>query len=252
MFSSTKFKNWLKKSGLFTIKVSADPLIDSLRQQFDFRERSFFYGWRKYLANSLYCHASPGVLETILRELAGQKAAPAGLLNLGGGSGQVSSIFEFIGDKVSNVDIALDQENENDISWNLNQIPYPFADKSFDAIIAQEIIEHLENPWELFRQVKRILKPGGLFIVSMPNILSFRSRLKFLLTGYFPWFTPDCFAYHVHPIPFWQLEIIARQIGFQIKKLQGNGDYFFQSRQSNWKKILRKNEEIIISLKPQP
>ena len=242
-------KNWLKKTGIFSIKTPADGLVANLKKQFRHEERSFFYGGRRYLVDSLYCHASPGVIETITRELSPDNQEKK-LLNLGGGTGQVSTIFEFLGYDVSNVDIASTKVDKKNSIWDLNHFPYPFLEQSFDIIVGQEIIEHLENPWEFFRQARRILKPDGLFIISTPNILSTRSRLKFWLTGYFPWFTPDCFEYHINPLPYWQIELIAKQTGFKIQRIMGNGDYFFhQDLKPNWKKILNKNEEIIISLK---
>jgi len=241
-----RLKTILQRSGLFTIKAPTDRKIEKIKESFRHEERSFLYGFGKYLVDSLYCHASPGVLETIINELGdGQNKK---LLNLGGGSGQVSSIFNSLGYDVYNIDLVLESENDHNLRLDLNKDKLPFDNQTFDTVIAQEIIEHLENPWALLREIKRILKPDGKLIISTPNILSLRSRLKFLWSGYFPWFTPDCFEYHVHPIPFWQLEIVAKQTGFSIKKVLGNGDYFFKKNNSTQKQILSRNEEIIVVL----
>ncbi|MFA5023119.1 MAG: class I SAM-dependent methyltransferase [Candidatus Paceibacterota bacterium] len=251
MAISSNLKNWLKETGFFTVKAPDDILIENIKNKFEHEKRSFFFGWKKHLVDSLYCHASPGVLEETLRLISDTAKASGDLLNLGGGTGQVSQIFKSLGHEVYNVDLALENTDEKNIRWDLNQKPYPFADQTFDFIVGQEIIEHLENPWEFFRQAKRILRPNGLFIISTPNILSTRSRLKFLLTGYFPWFTPDCFSYHINPVPYWQIELIARQTGWQIEKTLGNGDYFFPQKRKSLAKILSRNEEIIIALKPK-
>ena len=46
----------------------------------------------------------------------------------------------------------------------------PLADnQSFDVIVCFEAIEHIEEHDALLREVKRLLKPGGLFVVSTPN-----------------------------------------------------------------------------------
>lgn len=45
----------------------------------------------------------------------------------------------------------------------------PLADALFDVVISFETIEHLPDPFKFLREVKRVLKPGGLFIVSTPN-----------------------------------------------------------------------------------
>ncbi|HYN78193.1 MAG TPA: class I SAM-dependent methyltransferase, partial [Lamprocystis sp. (in: g-proteobacteria)] len=46
-------------------------------------------------------------------------------------------------------------------------IPYP--DDCFDLIFADNVLEHLEEPGLVFREVARVLKPGGRFLVKTPN-----------------------------------------------------------------------------------
>jgi len=58
-----------------------------------------------------------------------------------------------------------------------------YADNKFDLVLAIAIIEHLENPFLLYREVHRVLKPGGKFIIAIPNVLSLKSRINFLLSG---------------------------------------------------------------------
>lgn len=44
-----------------------------------------------------------------------------------------------------------------------------FEDNLFDIVIALELIEHLENPKRFLQEVKRVLKKGGILILSTPN-----------------------------------------------------------------------------------
>ncbi len=68
--------------------------------------------------------------------------------------------------------------------------PLPFADQSFDVLIAVEVMEHITSHASLFNEAFRILKPGGLFLFTTPNILSLKSRFRFLFTGFFYSFSP--------------------------------------------------------------
>lgn len=45
----------------------------------------------------------------------------------------------------------------------------PCADESFDVVIANNVLEHLADPAAVFREVARVLVPGGLFLVKTPN-----------------------------------------------------------------------------------
>lgn len=45
----------------------------------------------------------------------------------------------------------------------------PYADGQFDLVFADNVLEHLERPEPVFREVARVLRPGGLFLVKTPN-----------------------------------------------------------------------------------
>ena len=47
--------------------------------------------------------------------------------------------------------------------------PLPFADESFDYVVSFQVIEHIRRDKEFVREVRRVLKKGGKFIVSTPN-----------------------------------------------------------------------------------
>lgn len=45
----------------------------------------------------------------------------------------------------------------------------PYADAQFDVVIANSVLEHLSCPAKVFREVSRVLKPGGFFLTKTPN-----------------------------------------------------------------------------------
>jgi 2-polyprenyl-3-methyl-5-hydroxy-6-metoxy-1,4-benzoquinol methylase len=64
-------------------------------------------------------------------------------------------------------------------------LPLPWSDHAFDAVFSTEGIEHLENHFSFLREVCRILKPGGLLVLTTPNITALRSRVRFFGSGFF-------------------------------------------------------------------
>ena len=45
----------------------------------------------------------------------------------------------------------------------------PFRDGSFDVIVSRSVVEHLERPFAVFGELRRVLKPGGYLIFTTPN-----------------------------------------------------------------------------------
>lgn len=69
------------------------------------------------------------------------------------------------------------------IAVDLNYGAFPVPDASYDVVTCLSVMEHLENPFHLAREVHRILKPGGIFIMSIPNAFHIWSKISFLLKG---------------------------------------------------------------------
>lgn len=47
--------------------------------------------------------------------------------------------------------------------------PIGFENSSFDSVVSFQVIEHIEKDIEFVREVSRVLRPGGKFVVSTPN-----------------------------------------------------------------------------------
>lgn len=50
-----------------------------------------------------------------------------------------------------------------------NALQLPFADNTFDKVICSEVLEHIPDYEGALAEIKRILKPGGLFCASVPR-----------------------------------------------------------------------------------
>ena len=67
---------------------------------------------------------------------------------------------------------------EIDIAWDLNDLPWPWEDKSFDFIIARAVLEHLRiNLMESVNECWRILRPGGRMYLKLPH---WRSDISYI------------------------------------------------------------------------
>ena len=107
----------------------------------------------------------------------------------------------------------------------------PFDDNAFDAIVAMEIMEHIQDHEVFFKECHRILKPGGSVYISTPNILSLKSRSRFLFTGFFYSFKPlEIKNYdglqHVASLTLDQYDYLAVKHGFS------RAEYSFDKRQT--------------------
>ena len=59
----------------------------------------------------------------------------------------------------------------------------PLKDESFDVVLLVEVVEHIDRQIGLLNEVYRLLKSGGLVIITTPNILSWYSRIYFAFVG---------------------------------------------------------------------
>lgn len=56
----------------------------------------------------------------------------------------------------------------------------PMPDASVDVVICTEVLEHLRSGTFLVKEISRVLKPQGCAVISVPNINSLKSRVRFL------------------------------------------------------------------------
>lgn len=59
------------------------------------------------------------------------------------------------------------------------------ADASFDLVTSSDVIEHMESPAQMLREIARVLRPDGLAVVSFPNSWNILERLRYLFRAGF-------------------------------------------------------------------
>lgn len=79
---------------------------------------------------------------------------------------------------------------------------------SFGIVIAVEVIEHIESPIGFLRNVRRLLSPGGVAVLTTPNVDSLAARSKFLLKGKIRTMDEHSEPTHISPIFF---DLLRRQ-----------------------------------------
>ena len=100
------------------------------------------------------------------------------------------------------------KQNNLDIISDITSIPEP--DASFDAVMCIEVLEHLPDPVDALREMIRLLKTGGLLILTAP----FSS-----LTHYAPFFYQTGYSRYFYE--YW-----LSKLGLEVIEMDWNGNYF--------------------------
>lgn len=105
--------------------------------------------------------------------------------------------------------------------------PLPYADESYDVVILTEVIEHLAEYRTVMYEAARVVKRGGVVIVTTPNIFRLHSRWNFFLFGTHKVINrrlgwdlgrEDLYAYHISPVDVPYLHILAHHGGLELEQ----------------------------------
>lgn len=128
----------------------------------------------------------PEVVVRVGRRLAPVFAgAPGGrLLDVPGGGGDQAHALTAAGHQVISMDLFTEGYRGGGavVRADANR-RLPFRDASFDYLLSREGIEHLENQLGFVRECRRVLRPGGMIVITTPNTTHLSARLSQFLTG---------------------------------------------------------------------
>ncbi len=131
-----------------------------------FRQRELFFPSPISIAvNPIYI-SRKGLVDNV-RQLA--PGITGDVLDFGCGSKPYEELFTGARSYVG-VDIAVSGHDHGDsrIDYFYDGKVLPFADDSFDAVVAFEVFEHVFNIDEVLAEIGRVLKPGGKLLLSIP------------------------------------------------------------------------------------
>jgi SAM-dependent methyltransferase len=146
----------------------------------------------------------------VLAELARYAGANAGrILDIGCGTGGMLPQYAAFG-----AALGLDPSEEARDACTRRGVPFvrgsgaqlPFKDGSIDVITALDVIEHVPDDTGLLREMRRVLRPGGVLLLTVP-------AYQFL------WSQHDVFNHHQRRYRRSRLQALLRSSGFEIAKL---------------------------------
>ncbi len=113
-----------------------------------------------------------------------------------------------------------------------------YRDNTFDAVVCSLVLEHLENPAQMLREMSRITNNTGKIIVSIPNVKNVFERLHFLFTANsrrYPVENQNDRGGHISLMTSWILESLLNRADLKIASVGAgfclwNNHYWFPGK----------------------
>lgn len=115
---------------------------------------------------------------------------------------------------------------------DLSKIDLP--DASVDLVMSRSVIEHVQDPEAVYREIFRILRPGGRFVFLTANLWDYASLIAWLVPNkWHPWIVSkvegraenDVFPIQYKSNTFGAVKRLSQQSGFEIEDFRYLGQY---------------------------
>lgn len=176
-----------------------------------------------YNYKGITIHAAIGLHEYAIDVILKRCRKNGHILDLGCGSGAFTRRLQDHGFVTTSVDLSLDtfalDSERCEIDFNTD-FANRLAGKKYDAIVALEVIEHLENPLHFLRQLNLIADAETPIFISFPNLYLYWSIRSFSRDGTFGNWSP--FLYwetgHQSLLIDWLFEEHLKKTGFRLEE----------------------------------
>ncbi len=109
---------------------------------------------------------------------------------------------------------------------DLDSDKLPINDKSIDLVICSEVLEHLFFPEKVISEISRVLKPGGVVLITVPNFPSLQTRLSILLKGSAPMVNYSTNKEHIRFYSLNDIDVLLAN-KFTREEVRGIGSVLF-------------------------
>lgn len=168
---------------------------------------------------------------------------PADVVELGAAPGDQIAQLADLGYRATSVDLGtsgddwgsgeqgrmtrlLADHGVRDVTWDLEEEPYPFDGASFDAVVMTEVFEHLRDyPIRSLHEVARILRPGGRLYFTTPNAAYIVNRARALAgrsiaTPLSDWIAGVPHARHAREYTFGEVGELMSRVGLDVVAME--------------------------------
>lgn len=159
-------------------------------------------------------------MRAVLEDYLDGPISDCSVLNVGGSAGVIDNYLADYVARVVGVDIdtkAIEHATTTYSKPNLefrvaDALDLPFDDASFDVVVCSQVYEHVPDPAQMFREIRRVLKPGGVCYFAAGNRLM--------------WNEPH------YNLPL--LSVLPRPLAHVYIRLAGKADHYYEKHLSYW------------------